>query len=89
MQHSKLASPQDQTFDAELATYNLAFSELGLEWHWDAATSDHIRRAAGGRPCVLAYIESQCPHLLQAYDSGFLVDAVESVRCRKGDVRLA
>jgi hypothetical protein len=87
MQHSTSANAHDRAFDAELAAYNLAFSELGLEWHWDAATYDQIRRAAAGRPCVQAYIESQCPHLLQAYDSGFLVEAVESVRCRRSEGR--
>ena len=87
MQHSTLPDIQDRAVDAELAAYNLAFSELGLEWHWDAATYDRIRRTAGDRPCVQAYIETQCPHLLQAYDSGFLVEAVESVRCRRSDAR--
>jgi hypothetical protein len=88
MQHSSTRPGQpDPAFDAELAAYNLAFSELGLEWHWDAATYDQIRRAAGDRPCVQAYIEAQCPHLLQAYDSGFLVEAIESVRGRRSEAR--
>ena len=86
---SPRSQPQghDAAAAAELGAYNRAFSELGLEWHWDAATYDRIRRAAGDRPCVQAYIETQCPHLLQAYDSGFLVEAVESVRCRRSDAR--
>jgi hypothetical protein len=75
----------DRAFEAELAAYNLAFSELGLEWHWDAATYDQIRRAAGDRPCVQAYVEAQCPHLLQAYDPRFLVEAIESVRGRRSE----
>ena len=95
MQHSTRDSHQDATFSgdsrsdagAELAAYNLAFSELGLEWHWDAATNHQIRRAAGERPCVQAYIETECPHLLQAYDSRFLVEAVESVRGRRSEAR--
>ena len=78
---------RDHAFDAELAAYNLAFSELGLEWHWDAATYDQIRRAAGERPCVQAYIEAERPHLLQAYDSRFLVEAIESVRVRRSEAR--
>ena len=87
MHPSTLSSTRDRAVDAELAAYNLAFSELGLEWHWDAATYDQIRRAAGERPCVQAYIETECPHLLQAYDSRFLVEAVESVRGRRSEAR--
>ncbi len=85
MQHSTFPSGHDRAFEADLAAYNLAFSELGLEWHWDAATYDQIRRAAGDRSCVEAYVEAQCPHLLQAYDSRFLVEAIESVRARRSD----
>jgi hypothetical protein len=87
MQHSTFSSGRDHAFDDELAAYNLAFSELGLEWHWDAATYDQIRRTAGDRPCVQAYVEAQCPHLLQAYDSRFLVEAIESVRSRRSEAR--
>ncbi len=83
MQHQPRHSHADPVLDAELAAYNLAFSELGLEWHWDPATYDRIRRAAGERPCVQAYVETECPHLLQAYDSRFLVEAIESVRGRR------
>jgi hypothetical protein len=83
MQHGNFSSGPDRAFEADLAAYNLAFSELGLEWHWDAATYDQIRRVAGDRPCVEAYVEAECPHLLQAYDSRFLAEAVESVRARR------
>ena len=85
MQQGTFRNGADHGVDAQLAAYNRAFSELGLEWHWDAATYDEVRRAAGDRPCVQAYIESRCPHLLQAYDSRFLVEAIESVRCRGVD----
>ena len=87
MQHPTDPRGHDNASEVERGAYNQAFSELGLEWHWDAATYDRIRRAAGDRPCVQAYIETQCPHLLQAYDSGFLVEAIESVRGRRSDAR--
>jgi hypothetical protein len=83
MQDSHRNSHHDQALEAELAAYNLAFSELGLEWHWDPQTYDRIRRTAGERPCVQAYVETECPHLLQAYDSRFLVEAIDSVRGRR------
>jgi hypothetical protein len=50
--------------------YVLAFTELGLDWHWD-----------GSEP-VRAYIEREHPHLLRVYDADFLVNAIESVRAR-------
>lgn len=87
MQHRTRYSHRDPNLDAELAAYNLAFSELGLGWHWDPETYDQIRRTAGERPCVQAYVETQCPHLLQAYDSRFLVEAIETVRSRRSEAR--
>ena len=89
MQHRTRNSHPDHALESELAAYNLAFSELGLRWHWDADTYDQIRRAAGDRHCVQAYVEEQCPHLLQAYDSRFLVEAVESVRARRSNAATA
>ena len=50
--------------------YVLAFTELGLDWHWD-----------GSEP-VRTYIEREHPHLLRVYDADFLVNAIESVRTR-------
>ena len=61
MQHQPRRSHADPALDAELAAYNLAFSELGLEWHWDPGTYDRIRRAAGERHCVQAYVETRVP----------------------------
>ena len=40
------------------------------------------RPAPATSDCVQAYIERHQPHLLQAYDSGFLAAAIESVRRR-------
>jgi hypothetical protein len=68
--------------EVERGAYNRAFSELGLEWYWDAGTYDRLKTCAGDKDCVQAYVERDCPHLLQAYDSGFLAAAVETVRRR-------
>ena len=82
MQHSTDPRRLDNAFEIELGAYNRAFSELGLEWYWDARTYESLKSCAGDKDCVQAYIEGHQPHLLQAYDSGFLAAAVESVRRR-------
>ena len=82
MQHSTDPRGHDNASEVERGAYNQAFSELGLEWYWDAGTYDHLKTCAGDKDCVKAYIEANHPHLLQAYDSGFLAAAVESVRRR-------
>ncbi len=60
--------------------YNAAFEELGLNWHWDAVTFACL--PAQGRDGVRAYLESEHPHLLRAYDADFLADAVETAKAR-------
>jgi hypothetical protein len=86
MQPSTLSRGHDNPAELERSAYNRAFSELGLEWYWDAGTYERLK-TCGDKDCVHAYIEAQHPHLLQAYDSGFLVAAVESVRRRLSEAR--
>ena len=71
-------APDDQ---AQRHAYNAAFDELGLTWHWDAATYDRLK--VQGRDRVRGYLESEQPHLLRAYDADFLVDAVETAKARR------
>ena len=70
MQHSTDPRRHDNAAELERGAYNQAFSELGL------------KSCSGDKDCVQAYIERHHPHLLQAYDSGFLAAAIESVRRR-------
>ena len=64
--------------DAELDAYNAAFYELGLRWHWDAATYQALQsRHEDGANRVRHYLETHQPHLLRAYDADFLVDMIE------------
>jgi len=55
--------------------YNLAFEELGLDWHWDDT------RPAGPQ-AVREYLEREHAHLLRAYDADFLVSAIEQAKAR-------
>jgi hypothetical protein len=80
MSHRIQPQGHDAAAEAELGAYNRAFSELGLEWYWDAGTYRQLQSAAGEKPVVQAYIEANHPHLLQAYAGGSLVSAIEKVR---------
>ena len=60
--------------------YNAAFEELGLTWHWDAAT--YARLQAHGRDGVRIYLETEQSHLLRAYEPDFLVEAIETTQAR-------
>ena len=66
--------------EAHRHAYNAAFEELGLAWHWDAAT--YARLQAPGREGVRRYLETEQAHLLRAYEADFLVDAVEAAKAR-------
>lgn len=70
----------DQAAEAHRHAYNAAFEELGLSWHWDAAT--YARLQAHGRDGVRAYLETEQSHLLRAYEADFLVDAIETAKAR-------
>lgn len=63
--------------------YNLAFYELGLRWHWDADTYRDLQPdSAGAKERIQGYLETHQPHLLKAYDAGFLIDAIQDAKAR-------
>lgn len=60
----------------ERDAFNAAFRELGLRWHWDAATFLTLAACADDPTRVRTYLESREAHLLRAYDATFLVGAI-------------
>ncbi|MFI4930831.1 MAG: hypothetical protein ACHP83_11365 [Burkholderiales bacterium] len=64
--------------EAARNAYNCAFSEMEIDWHWDAATYRELL-ADGGQP-VRSFVQRHRPHLLRAYAIDCLVDAVETTR---------
>jgi hypothetical protein len=82
MQHSTDSRGHDNASEVERGAYNQAFSELGLEWYWDASTFEQLRSCNGDKHCIQAYIEANHPHLLQAYDGSSLATAIDQVRRR-------
>ena len=71
-----------ETLETERNGYNVAFSELGLEWYWDAETYSLLRVIPEETGRVRAYLETHQPHLLRAYDADFLVAAIQGARNR-------
>lgn len=63
--------------------YNAAFHELGLRWHWDAATYGQLQARSGvAAERVRHYLETAQAHMLTAYDADFLVEAIEARQAR-------
>ena len=63
--------------ELERNAYNAAFYELGLRWHWDSATFDELmRQGSNEAERIHRYLSAQQPHLLKAYDAGFLVELI-------------
>jgi len=64
--------------ELERNSYNAAFYDLGLRWHWDSDTY-HQLMTRGQNPAegIRHYLETRQPHLLKAYDAAFLVDAIQ------------
>lgn len=76
----RLSSDADEI---EREAYNAAFYELELGWYWDAGTYAALAQAGMGPGARLQrYLEAEQPHLLKAYDAGFLVAAIEAAKER-------
>lgn len=76
--HRQPASAEDVERDA----YNAAFSELEFSWRWDARTYRELLRIPEEKSRIRAYLEGQQPHLLRAYDPGFLCDLIYDTKRR-------
>jgi hypothetical protein len=80
MQQSR--QTHQEALEIERNGYNVAFSELGLEWYWDAETYSGLQSIPEEKNRVRVYLETHQPHLLRAYDADFLVNAIHGVRAR-------
>lgn len=60
--------------------YNHAFSELGLDWHWDEVIYGELLSVAGGKERLRYYLERYRPDLLdEVIASGLIVE----IHCAK------
>ena len=70
--------PELSQEETERNAYNAAFYELGLRWHWDCETFDALKqRVASAEGRLQHYLQTRQPHILRAYDAGFLVRAIQ------------
>jgi hypothetical protein len=89
----KYAPPDTNHVDQDAIqcdAYNAAFYELGLRWHWDLQT--YQRLAPDGEAMkerIQAYLETEQPHILKAYNSDFLTNAILEAKARCMENRLA
>ncbi|HZQ63566.1 MAG TPA: hypothetical protein VFC24_19560 [Casimicrobiaceae bacterium] len=67
----------------ERDAFNHAFRELGLRWHWDAATFQELKAITDDGERIRTYMETHAPHLLKAYDAQFLANAVGAVKAER------
>ena len=81
--HTHQAITETETDARERDAFNAAFRELGLRWHWDAATFRELKPITGDGERIRTYLETRAPHLLKAYDAEFLTDAVRAVKAER------
>jgi len=81
--HTQNAITETDIDARERDAFNAAFRELGLRWHWDAATFRELKPISGDGERIRTYLETRAPHLLKAYDAEFLTDAVRAVKAER------
>ncbi len=65
--------------DAERSAYNAVFCELEFSWFWDPDTYlQLVNHSANAVERIRHYLETSQPHLLRAYDAGFLALLIEN-----------
>jgi hypothetical protein len=66
--------------DLQRHSYNAAFYELGLRWHWDEAIYRELMAIEDTQARLAHYLGRHQPHMLTAYDCDFLCRAIEETR---------
>jgi hypothetical protein len=79
----------NQREELERNAWNIAFSELGLCWHWDEATYSELQAIPTEDDRLRTYLRTRHGHLLKAYDADFLVDAIRVTKTRCADTSQA
>lgn len=70
------STESERALHAHLSAYNCAFAELGLRFRWDMQTLAALAGSGDERARLAAYIEGHHAHLLSAYSTAFLCDAI-------------
>jgi hypothetical protein len=64
--------------ETQRQAYNAAFHELGLRWHWDSSDYSCQMCVESQRAHLRRYVENHHPHMLNAYDADFLINAIQT-----------
>lgn len=73
-------SPLAEVTDLHRHSYNAAFYELGLRWHWDQAIFRELMAIEDCEARLAHYLRQHQPHMLAVYDCAFLCNAIEQTR---------
>ena len=79
MRNPQVETSRTERHDAvrvQLCAYNMAFSELGLRFRWDANVLASLSAIDDEGERVAAYITANHSHLLNAYSAEFLSRAI-------------
>ena len=75
-------TPQVIDSDTEIDAYNVAFDELGLNWHWDRALMRQLAAIPVESARITEYLRRHQPHLLTAYPAEFLASVITETKAR-------
>lgn len=74
--------PMNTATEMDRQAFNAAFYALGLRWYWDDATYARLAHQPCERQRLCDYIETAQSHLLRAYETTALADAIlQAKRC--------
>jgi len=71
--------------EAHRTAYNAAFCELELSWRWDDRTWRSLLDIPEEKNRIRSYLQRHQPHLLKAYEVGFLTDLIYETKQRWHD----
>ncbi|MBN3757619.1 hypothetical protein G3N95_32160 [Paraburkholderia sp. Tr-20389] len=74
--HDQHRTDYDHAVEMQLCAFNSAFADLGLRFRWDAETLTSLATIDGEHARVVAYLQAQQAHLLNAYSAEFLCAAI-------------
>lgn len=70
------------TEDGHRESFNRAFAESGLDWHWDVALYDRLLKVTGGKERIRHFIETCKPDFTRPADYDGFVKNLHAIKTR-------
>ena len=70
------------TEDGHRQSFNKAFAESGLDWHWDAELYDKLLKVTGGKERIKYFVETCLPNFAKPTDYDGFVKNLHAVKTR-------